>query len=143
MKKYLNGIRYDTDTARLVGEFHSSAPRSDFNYYEEALFLKKSGTYFLYGEGGPASRYASNAGQDTWGWGEKILPLSFASAKEWAEKNLSADAFEAAFGPVPDDESFVALNTNLSAAANDKLRKMASAEGMSIRAMLESLIEKA
>ncbi len=48
MKKIINGKRYDTETAKLIGSDGYSNP-SDFNYWSEDLYQKKTGEFFLYG----------------------------------------------------------------------------------------------
>ena len=56
MKKIINGKLYDTETAKLIGRsYHGEGPR-DFRHYSEELYRKRTGEYFLYGEGGPMSR---------------------------------------------------------------------------------------
>ena len=52
MKKIINGRKYDTETAKEIGYWSNGYPCSDFNHCEETLYLKKTGEYFLYGEGG-------------------------------------------------------------------------------------------
>ena len=78
MKKRIGNKRYDTDTADLleykyVGEF------GQVDGYEERLFVtKKTKEYFLYGIGGPESKYSS----------ETIEPMSEEQAGEWKETML-------------------------------------------------------
>lgn len=57
MKKIINGRKYDTDTACCVGTIYKGRNKRDYCYYEESLFQKKTGEFFLYGEGGPSSKY--------------------------------------------------------------------------------------
>lgn len=64
-------------------------------------------------------------------------------AKAWAGKNFDGSEYESVFGEVVEDGSVVALNTTLSTAAYDKLRKMAGAAGTSLKAVLERLILEA
>lgn len=101
MKKIINGKRYDTDKARMIGEDSYSNPR-DFSYWCETLYQKRTGEFFLYGEGGPASKYAESRGQNTWGGGSKIIPLSYNVAKKWAEDHLDADTYENLFDVIED-----------------------------------------
>lgn len=58
MKKIINGRKYDTETAKEIGYWSNGYPCSDFNHCEETLYLKKTGEYFLYGEGGALTEYA-------------------------------------------------------------------------------------
>lgn len=101
MKKIINGKKYDTDTAASIAEASWGGGYSDFHWTSETLYKKRTGEYFLFGEGGPASGYAKNEG---FGWcaGEEIRPMTEAEAKDWAEQHMDADDYEAAFGPVPE-----------------------------------------
>ena len=97
MKKIIGGKKYDTDTARLIGGISYGYP-SDLNYWSEELYLKRTGEFFLYGEGGPMSKYARYCGQNQWAGGEEIIPLSLEEAQEWAETYLTAEEYEEIFG---------------------------------------------
>ena len=107
MKKIINGKKYDTNTAKMVGET-SYSNWGDFEYWYEALYRKKTGEFFLYGEGGAMSRYAQRIGQNTWGGGEQIIPLTLAEAQEWAEKYLDADEYEKIFGKIEEGKVQIA-----------------------------------
>jgi hypothetical protein len=100
MKRIMDGKMYDTETAKVVATSYAvGVARNDFRYYEEELHLKKTGEYFLYGEGGPMSRYAQSCG-DGYESGSGIIPLTEAEAKKWAEQRLDADEYIAIFGEV-------------------------------------------
>lgn len=99
-KKIINGKLYNTETATLVGEWWNNYPTNDFNYCEENLYRKHTGGYFLCGEGGPLSQYSESYGNNSWGYGEEITPLSEQEAMQWAEERLSADEYIALFGEV-------------------------------------------
>lgn len=100
MKKIIDNRVYDTDTAQQVGPAYSPAGfgPSDFDRYEETLYRKRTGEYFLHGEGGPMTKYAEPCGQSSWTGGERIMPLTYDEAREWAEQHMDADAYIAAFG---------------------------------------------
>lgn len=102
MKKIINGKLYDTETAVKVGEYESSCGRSDSGWYAEGLYQKKTGEFFLYGEGNEASPYSKSCGQNSLCGGESIVPLTISEAKEWAERKLDADEYIAIFG-CPDE----------------------------------------
>ncbi len=55
MKKIINGKRYDTDTAEAVGYWDSKVGKSSFRWYEETLYQKRGGEFFLYGYGHASS----------------------------------------------------------------------------------------
>jgi hypothetical protein len=107
MKKIINGKRYDTDTATLIGSARYSYP-GDFEYWTEELYRKKTGEFFLYGEGGAMSRYSRSTGQNEWSGGEEIRPLSLKEAQEWAEKYLDADEYEEVFGRIEEGKTQIA-----------------------------------
>ena len=98
MKKIINGKKYDTTTATNVGEWDNGC-YGNFGYCSETLYRKKTGEFFLHGEGGASSRYSSHYG-DSCGSGEQIIPLTEEAAMKWAEQRISADAYEAIFGEV-------------------------------------------
>lgn len=100
MRKIINGKKYDTETAKELGRRFSGESYRDFSHIEEILYRKRTGEFFLYGSGGPASRYAISTGQNSWSGGSKIIPLSTQEARDWAEQYLTPDEFEAIFGAV-------------------------------------------
>lgn len=102
MKRVINGKRYDTDTATRVHAHDNGAQVNDFHYYSEDLYQKKTGEFFLLKEGGamsPAGRSLPDGGM---GWGEDLYPLTDSEARQWAERNMDADKYEAIWGPVPE-----------------------------------------
>jgi hypothetical protein len=101
MKIIINGKKYDTETATPISQYSDSRAVNDFRYYREQLCQKTTGEYFLYGKGGPMSKYARSTG-DGYDGGEKIIPLTHEEAREWAEKHLEYDEYAAAFGE-PDE----------------------------------------
>jgi hypothetical protein len=142
MKKIINGAKYDTTTARELGvDSYSNA--GDFNHWVERLYRTKSGKYFLYGVGGPMSRYAESTGQNQWSGSSKIIPMDRDSAMEWAEKHLSADEYEAAFGEVDEGEEKESLNIMISPALKSKLWALAEEQKKTISFLVEELLQKA
>lgn len=139
MKKIISGKLYDTETAKEIGSaYHGEGPR-DFNYFEERLYRKRTGEYFLHGEGGPMTRYAVSTGQNSWSGGERIEPMSYSSAKEWAEKNMDADDYQAEFGPVSEgDNRTTVLSISLDSSTAEKIRREAKEKGMSVSALIAS-----
>ena len=140
MKKIINGKVYDTEKAKKVASWYSSYARNDFNYYEEELYKKKTGEFFLYGEGNAASPYSRSCGQSEWCGGEKIVPLTFKEAQEWAEKHLDGDDYCDIFGEPDEDAEDVTLGIAVSAEVAAKLRRAAAENGISQRAQLERWI---
>jgi len=107
MNKVINGKGYNTETARELAIYENGYPRNDFKFYEETLYIKKTGEYFLYGEGGGNSKYGEWHG-NSGGPGEAITPLTLKEAKEWAEQ-LDGDEYEKIFGAV-EEETDKAVN---------------------------------
>lgn len=99
MKQIINGKKYDTETAKKVGSWSNGYSYSDFSSCTEELYRKRTGEYFLYGIGGPMSKYSQSYGNTTSG-GEKIIPMTDAEARKWAEKHLDGDEYEEIFEEV-------------------------------------------
>ena len=141
MKKIINGKLYDTDTAKSLGyAYHGSS--NDFAYWCETLYKKRTGEFFLHGEGGPHSRYAVSQSENTWGGGEKIIPLSYKAAQEWAIQHLDADEYQEIFGEVTEGDD-VLISIKLPAATDSKLRRIAAEKGISLTALIIDLIDNA
>lgn len=100
MIKIINGRKYDTETAKMVGSWDNGYPTSDFNYCSEKLFRKKTGEFFLFGDGGAMSKYSMSCGTNNWCGSCEIIPLSEDGAKQWAEEHLDGDAYIEIFGDV-------------------------------------------
>ena len=89
MRKYINGHRYDTETAKLLGSDSYSNP-SDFDHWSEELYRTNAGLYFLHGEGGPASKYAKTIGQNEFIIKSKLLVIIFPPViSEWLSLSKS------------------------------------------------------
>lgn len=142
MKKIINNKVYDTSTAREVGRDSYSNPR-DFHHWKETLYCKRTGEYFLHGAGGPMSRYSVQVEQNSWSGGEKIIPLSYANARQWAEEHMSADKYEREFGEIIDDETAETINVSMPAALAAKLRRRAQEEGVPVSKVITAILEQA
>ena len=125
MKKIINGSKYDTATAKKIGAWSNGNYTNDINYCSEDLYRTRAGKYFIHGKGGPMSKYATSGGNNSWGWGEAIEPVTRQAAMEWAEEHLDGDEYEEIFGEVEEgpEKEFLALN--ISAALKDRLRVQA------------------
>lgn len=139
MKKIINGKKYDTATAKEVGSYQKGYGR-DLSYYREDLYRKKTGEFFLCGEGGPASKYAESCGNNSWSGGCQIIPLTYEAARTWAEEHLDADEYEAIFGEVSEDDSRTAATLSLSVTALETAKRAAAKSGMNLSAYIEALI---
>ena len=138
MKKIINGKVYDTEKARELGSDGGNA--GTFQAWSERLYQKRTGEFFLYGEGGPATKYARSVGLNEWSGGEKIIPLDVKAARQWVEEHLDADDYEQIFGLPDEDAEPAALNIMLDAALMARLRARVAEEGASLTATVEKLL---
>ena len=132
MKKIINGKMYDTETAKRIGDWNNNCSTTDFNYYMERLFQKKTGEFFLYGEGNAASKYSRSCGQNEWCGSSEIIPLLFEEAREWAEKKLDADTYIGIFGEPEEDESKVILSAYVRKDMYERIKQQAAQNGKNI-----------
>jgi len=139
MKKIINGRLYDTETAKELGG-DSYSNRRDFHYWAETLYQKRTGEFFVYGEGGPASKYAETIGLNQWSGGERIMPLSYTEAQKWAEEHLNGDEYIEIFGEPEEDDTKQKITLSLSAAAIAKAKQEAAKAGVTLSAYIENLI---
>lgn len=142
MKKYFNGKVYDTDTAALLAE-HEHSYKSQFDWYRERLYRKRTGEFFLYGEGHAASpycTYCSDGGTDP---GEKICPLTYEEARAWAEQKLDTDDYDKIFGVPEEDESKTQVQIRMQQSTLAMLKDAATKEGIPMAAVVERLIRDA
>lgn len=142
MKKIINGKMYNTETAEEIGIFVNNLDYTNFNHFSETLYRKRTGEFFIHGKGGPMTKYAEIVGQNSWCEGEKIIPMSFDTARQWAEEHLDADEYESAFGEVAEDDSTTTLSLSMSTAIADRARKAAAAQGISLSALIANLIDQ-
>lgn len=143
MKKIIKGKVYDTETAKKVGEYEPIPNTSDFHWYCETLYQKKTGEFFLHGEGNAASMYSKSCGQNEWCGGEKIFQLTFAEAQKWAEERLDGDEYCEIFGEPDEEAEDVLLGIRVSASAAAKLKRIAAENGVTQSALLNKWILEA
>lgn len=139
MKKVINNKVYDTDKARSLG-YDSYSNAGDFHHWSETLYQKRTGEFFLYGEGGPMTRYARSVGQNEWSGSEKIIPLSLDAARRWAEEHLDADAYEEIFGLPDEGAEPVALHMMLPAKLAAAAKQRAIEDNTSMVSVVESAL---
>ena len=102
MKSIINGTRYDTDKATLIGETDNigkgASSMTDFKWWEAGLYVTpRSGRYFIAGRGGAMSRFSRKIDSSSWRGGEAIVPMSEEEAFEWAQHQLPESAIEQHF----------------------------------------------
>ena len=76
MKKIICKVEYDTENAKLIAKY-TNGNFGDSAGYEESLYVKADGKYFLYTNGGEDSIYKT----------ENIARMSAAKAQQWLEEH--------------------------------------------------------
>jgi hypothetical protein len=99
MKKVIEGKTYNTETAELLGTWSNHYGSNDFKHCTEELYKTGKGQFFVYGEGGPMSRWGQSYGNSTSG-GDGILLLTETEAQGWAEAHLTATEYIKVFGEI-------------------------------------------
>ena len=142
MKRIINQKRYDTEKAQKVGEYWNGLSKSDFNHITETLYRKRTGEFFLHGQGGANTKYAKAVGTNCWHGSERLMPLEFETARKWAEKHLTVEEYEDIFGAVTEDESRKIVTLSLTMTAIEKLKKESSKLGMTQSDIVDMLVTK-
>lgn len=140
MKKVIKGKVYDTETTKMLGEYEPNPYRSDFHWYCEQLYQKKTGEFFLYGEGNAASPYCQYITHSERAGGEKIIPLTYDEAAEWAEKHLDGEKYIGIFGEPEEDDEKVQLKAYVSNVSLAKAKQNAAQAGITLSQYIEGLI---
>lgn len=130
MKKVINGKRYDTETAKEIAITKSPEGVNDFKHWEEVLYKKHTGEYFLHGFGNAASKYAESCGNSEWTPGEKIIPLTYEAAQKWVEEHCDADEYEAEFGAIEETDVREKFTLSIPKSLLEAFRRKCSKEGL-------------
>lgn len=138
MKKVFQGKVYDTTTAKKIAYFDNG--ELGFTKCEETLYRKKNGEYFLFGDGGAMTRYATHRGDNNWSGGTDIIPLTIQEAATWGERHMTPDAYDAEFGVVPEDESRELVGYRISVEAAELVRRESRATGRTVSQVVDALI---
>ena len=126
MKKVINKKLYNTETAQRIG-ITWIGTELDRTGWEE-LYRKKTGEFFtLY------HRFNDHF--------EKITPLTYDEAQEWAEKHLDGDDYINIFGEPEESDDKSALNVRISTVAYTKLKQTAAKQSITLAQAVEKLIE--
>jgi len=94
--------RYNTETATEIAYWSNGVNTSDFKCCMETLYRTPKGAYFLFGEGGPSSKYSRQIGNG-YHWGEEMQPLTEKQALAWCEKTNNVEAIEEHFKHLVED----------------------------------------
>lgn len=102
MKQIINGRLYNTETANEIGSDNNGYDCTNFHWYSETLYQKRTGEFFLFGKGGPLSKYQEVLTSDgrSFSGGSRINPLTTEEAKQWGEEHLDVDRYIEVFGEV-------------------------------------------
>jgi hypothetical protein len=136
MKKIIQGRKYDTETATLLG---FDAGGDGFRHWREELFRKRNGEFFLHGEGGPMTRYAKTC-NDGWCGSEAITPLTPEAARQWGEEHLDADNYEAIFGDPGEGDEKVTLSLQIPAQLDAVIRRQAAEKRLTLTAYINQIL---
>lgn len=139
MNKIINGKRYNTATAEMVGEWSSDLSRTNFHWCEETLYRKRTGEFFIHGVGGPATQYSRYYDGCSYG-DEKIIPLSQEEAREWAEEKLSTEEYEKIFEVA--DENYRVFTILFNQSMYDELKAEAEYQGTPIKDIILQRMEQ-
>ena len=117
MRKVINGNRYDTETAKLLGSGYGSNFLSPF-HWEEQLYRTNSGKFFLYGPRNP------NSSHGVWAGDSNIIPITTKHALDWCKRHLSADECEMIFGRIKKGRSKISVDLSpVALEILDKIKK--------------------
>lgn len=134
MTKVINGARYDTDRAHRLARWERDTNDSA-DHMTETLYRTKAGKFFIHGEGGPNTRYASRSG----GSGEKIVPLTDSDAREWAEIRL--DTKERARVASVIDDVRIKISADVSAVVKARIDQIKADAGLrSVTDVIEAAV---
>lgn len=141
MKKIMNGKMYNTDSATLLAS--ASSIRCDqADSFDESLYRKKTGEFFIYGYGGPWTCWAKSNGMGGYSSGEGILPVSEDEAREWAEKHLTADEYEKIFGVIDENKELMPLQILLPKILHEELKAHAEKNNTTMKDIIVSLLKE-
>ncbi len=138
MRTIINGKVYDTSTAVGLGHWSNNKSFRDPESKEETLFIKRTGEFFLWGEGGPETNYGERIGKG-WKGSAKVFPLTYEEAEEWAREHLSKEDYDLIFN-MPEGDEKKTVSYSLSVSAINKLKQKARVAGISVSELLEKLI---
>ena len=120
MKRVINGRRYDTDKATLVGEACHGEPMEP-GYTRETLYRKRGGEYFIVVQGA----YTFD-----------VVPLKYKEVQAWYIDNMGAAAYYEEFKA----EGIKTINVSIPLSVVRKLDVIANTMNLSRGKVIEDLI---
>lgn len=126
MRYQRDGKLYDTATAKVILVRESRVPKTSPAFYEQTLYRKRTGEFFLHGVGGPESPAArfTRPGQSKPEGGEFIQPVDAIGAREFVEEfggRRAGELLDAYFGTRPQEVRITAV---IDAQADAMLRRL-------------------
>ena len=120
MKRVINGRRYDTDKATLIGE-HVSGEPMEAGYRRETLYRKRGGEHFLVVQGA----YTYN-----------IVPLKYKEAEAWYIYNMGQAAYTEEF----ESQGLTTVNVTMTLDCKRKLDRIANDNHVPRSKVVDTLI---
>jgi len=96
MRAVINGKVYDTSTAKEIHKI-KRYPKDSWHHYSETLYRTRRGNWFLYGEGLPASKYATRSETGDYTSGERIDVFSASQAFHFLESHGDVESLKLYF----------------------------------------------
>lgn len=93
----INGKKYNTEKANVIGFHDNGLDSSHFLYSSEMLYITESKEYFVQIRGTYVNRSCSNFKNLDLS-GKRLVPLDQDEAKKWTEYNCSDTTYENFFG---------------------------------------------
>lgn len=144
MKKIIDGSLYNTQTAKKIGVYASHYNYSDLYWWQETLYISKSGKFFIHGEGNAGSQYGEKTGSNSWSGGETIKQVSPTQARKWAEERLDAEEYMAYFEePEEASEEKVIVTVSVLKDTKRKLDSIRQETGQTISGIIDGLVADA
>lgn len=140
MKKILNNKVYDTETAKLCGEYWNGCGMNDYNHLYENLYLKKTGEFFLHCQSGLLSKDSQSLPNEVEGR-QIIIPLTYLEARQWAEDFLTAEEYEDIFGEIEEDDGWIPIHAYVKNSLVDKIEKEKQRSGLTLKDIVNAALE--
>lgn len=85
MMKKIKGVVYDECDAQEIARVGGEGFRGDAEFFEEILYRKDDGTFFLYGEGGAYTKYG-HLDRDFLVGSWDIIPMTEEESQRWLKE---------------------------------------------------------
>lgn len=136
MRKLIEGVFYDTESALLRGVSNADNVRTE-------LRQKRTGEYFLVRNGEGKLQFKTSKRGVYYPENWSIHPLTASEARQWAMENLPSEQAERVATPsrqlAPDPD--VKMQLLLPKSLADRLRAEADQEGLSVSAYVRKLLQ--